>query len=356
MAQECLKWITYTEHMNINIVTGSIFLFIFLLIISCNEIKKVEPAPFSIKVPANLASSLPEPAHNKATPAGIELGKKLFFDPILSGNNQISCATCHQPIHAFGTNNKVEIIEGKSLLRHTPPLFNLAWARGWFWDGGAKNLESLVFAPIQNKNEMDQNLKDLVIELKNHVEYPALFKKAFNNDTISSSLIARALAQYQRTLISANSKYDRVLSGKEQFTASELKGKQIFEENCASCHIPGFFTDFDYHNNGLDSDFTDDSFERIYFGRYRITNNINDIGKYKTPSLRNIALTGPYMHDGRFKTLQEVLEHYNSGIKKSSTLDPLFEKDIMLSMENQENLISFLNTLTDEEFIKANNK
>ena len=316
-----------------------------------------QPEPVSITAPANLGKTVPFPERNPFTREGILLGKKLFYDPILSGNNSISCASCHLPQKAFSDDLALSTrgITGKPLLRHAPALQNLAWMPGWFWDGGAKDIESLNFGPLTHPDEMAQNLKELVSELKNHPEYPNLFKAAFPSDTISSTTITRALAQFERTLISSNSRYDKYVRKEDggNLTVPELEGLALVKQKCASCHATDFFTDFGYHNNGLDQTYSDKN-EALEWGRGRISGNPADIGKYKTPTLRNIALTAPYMHDGRFKTLAEVLEHYNSGVKNSATLDPLLQKNnrlgIALTAAEKEKIILFLNTLTDREF------
>ena len=314
---------------------------------------------FAITLPANFKVPMIQPEYNMATEKGVALGRMLFYDPILSGNNKISCASCHQQNRAFADQNKRFSfgISGKDLLRHSPTLFNLAWSSGLFWDGGAKNLESQVFAPLNHKDEMDKDLKLLVHELKNHHKYHQKFKEAFGTDSISSSQIAWALAQFERTLISSNSKYDKWVRKENgvKLSSIELQGFEIYKNACASCHIPDLFTDNDYHNNGLDSVFIDASHENLYKGRFRISDKPSDIGKFKTPSLRNILLTSPYMHDGRFKTLAEVIDHYSENITQSSTLgNTLITKEksgFHFSAEEKKALLVFLETLTDYEFI-----
>ena len=331
--------------------------FSLLALFSCHKPDAAQtPEPFSIAVPANLAASVPFPERNPFTREGVLLGRKLFYDPILSGNNKISCATCHNQTKAFsdGAALATHGISGNALHRNAPALQNLVWMNGWFWDGGAKDLESLNFGPIKHKDEMGQNLTELVTELQNHPEYPALFKAAFQSDTISSTTITRALAQFQRTLISANSRYDKYVRNEGgKLDSEELAGLSLFKQKCSSCHATDFFTDFGYHNNGLDDAYSTD-FESVAWGRGRITEKPEDIGKYKTPTLRNIALTAPYMHDGRFQTLEEVLEHYRSGIKLSATLAPeLNTKNvpgIAISDAEKTKIIKFLQALTDPEF------
>lgn len=324
---------------------------------ACHKPETQLPEPYIISAPENLGKTVPFPEKNPFTREGVLLGKKLFYDPVLSGNNKISCATCHQLQKAFtdGFDLSTKGISGNALHRNAPTLQNLAWYKGWFWDGGAKDIESLNFGPIKHKDEMGQDLDELVSELKNKSEYAQLFKAAFPGDSISILSITRALAQFERTLISANSRYDKYVRNEGgKLNQEELEGLSIFQQKCSSCHATDFFTDFGYHNNGLDSTFPD-NFEAIAWGRGRITEKPEDIGKFKTPTLRNIALTAPYMHDGRFKTLNEVLEHYNSGVKNSATLDPVLQRSgklgIPLSETEKKRIIQFLNTLTDPEFI-----
>ena len=317
-----------------------------------------EPEHFAVTAPANLGGVVPHPDRNPFTREGVELGRMLFYDPILSGNNKISCATCHSPQKAFsdGVALASHGISGQPLHRHAPALQNLAWHKGWFWDGGASDIESLNFGPITHPDEMGQNLQELEKELQNHPQYPALFKAAFRSDTITAIHVTRALAQFQRTLISANSRYDKFVRKEAggQLSVQELEGRQLFQQKCGSCHATDFFTDQSYRNNGLDPSFSADH-EALAWGRGRITERPEDIGKFKTPTLRNIALTAPYMHDGRFASLDAVLEHYRSGVQQSATLDPVLQQNgtpgIAMTEAEKASIIQFLNTLTDPEFI-----
>lgn len=298
--------------------------------------------------------TVPQPDYNRATTHGVALGKKLFFDPLLSQNGQVSCATCHHTERSFsdGVALSTSGVSGKKLIRHAPALFNLAWMPGYFWEGGAKNLESQVFGPLEHPDEMAADLPDLIRKLNMHPEYPRLFKAAFGKDTITTQYLARALAQYERTLISDHSRYDLWIRGEGgTLTPQELRGYQIYRTNCAACHTEGLFTDNAYHNNGLDSAFTDPAEEFIFYGRYRISLDSADIGKFKTPSLRNLSYTAPYMHDGRLATLEDVLAHYDHGVYYFPTLDPALQKQknpgIPLTSEEMNDLRAFLRTLDD---------
>ncbi len=327
----------------------SILLFTLILgsISSCTTQEEIDPA-FSLSVPSSLGT-FPMRSENPLTQEGIDLGKMLFFDSILSDNNRISCSSCHFPQLAFsdGVSLSNAGISKQELIRHTPTLFNLAWHKGFFWDGGANNLASLTFAPITHPDEMASDLNDVVQKLKNHTLYPILFQKAFPNEKISSKTLSFALEQYQLSLISGNSKYDDYLAGKILLNNEEQKGLKLFTQHCESCHQGNHFSDYEYHNNGLDTEFNyGDEDPRL--GRYRITLDSNDLGKYKTPSLRNVQLTAPYMHDGRFENLEEVLTHYQQNIQSSSTVEL---ENLSFSDDNKAAIITFLHTLTDEKFI-----
>lgn len=346
---------------------ASLIIFLSLLLFTGSKpvyIPDATPEKFTLHIPSNLSDTLPVPDRNPLTQAGVDLGKMLFFDPVLSANNQISCATCHRPSRAFtdGLALSDQGVSGKKLHRNVPSLVNLAWQNRSFWDGGAADLESLVFGPLTHPDEMGQELHVLVQELNENEGYRVKFKKAFGEDTIYSALIARALGQFQRTLISANSRYDQFIRNEpgSEFSEIELKGMEIFDQKCGSCHQFGkgkndFFTDHQYHNNGLGSTYSS-GFEGIYQGRFRITQDSADVGKFKTPSLRNVALTAPYMHDGRFATLEEVLAHYDNRMIYSATLDPFFQKEssigISLTKDEKEAILAFLHTLTDTVFVQ----
>ncbi|MCU0389783.1 MAG: cytochrome-c peroxidase [Thermoflexibacter sp.] len=303
------------------------------------------------------ADSIPQLPHNLMTDKGIELGKALFFDKNLSGNGQIACATCHIPSLAFADTVALtnKGISGKNLLRNTPPLFNLAWtSNGLFWDGGVNNLESLSFAPLSHADEMGQDLSTLPKKLTAIPDYRSLFFETFGQDTITNAMIARALAQYLRTLFAENSRYDDFVQQKIQLDRLEIEGLNVFNKKCATCHLPPLFTDNKFHNIGLDSIIIADT-ANILLGRFRITQDSADIGKFKTPSLRNLAFTFPYMHDGRLRRLEDVLLHYQANMKKNIYLDTLFIQEnnkvgIPLSPEEIKSLIAFLNTLNQPQW------
>lgn len=201
---------------------------------------------------------------------------------------------------------------------------------------------------------MAADLDQIVGYLIQNEDYQRLFSEAFPNDPIQSATISRAIAQYTRTLVSQSSKYDAWKKGESEFSSLELKGYALYQNHCSSCHTEGLFTDLDFHNNGLDLNYADPpELEGLFLGRYRISFDSLDLGAYKTPSLRNITLTAPYMHDGRFETLEEVLDHYQSGIKVNQSLAPQLRSGIKLSPEERKALFAFLKTLQDDEFIST---
>ena len=291
------------------------------------------------------------PTRNPQTKAGVLLGKRLFFDKTLSASKQVSCASCHKPELSFSDGKALSSlgVSGNILKRNTPALINLAWMNELFWDGGVHNLESLPFAALTSPDEMGADLFMVSKNLNQDKTYKKMFFEAFAIDSISSAYISRALAQYQRTLIYNNSKYDAYLKGKRELSMNEIKGLEVFEDKCASCHIPPLFTDNSFHNIGLDTIFPQRDLN-VLKGRARITQDSLDLGKFKTPSLRNLKFTVPYMHDGRFATLGDALNHYQKGIAPSLTLDSVL-LDFSIDHAEKKFLIAFLNTLNDEDLI-----
>lgn len=318
------------------------------------------PHPYTLEIPANFPVP-PNDPDNPLTVEGVELGRMLFYDKRLSNSNQLSCASCHRQELAFSDGVALSNIgeSGKMLPRHSPALINLAWAlNGLFWDGGSTNLESQAFGPLTSEDEMHQNLSELEAELKAVPEYEERFQKAFGGQ-IKSALIVKALAQFQRTLISGNSRYDRYVREEHgaDLSSEESQGLALFTAKCKSCHSGELFTDNAFHNNGIDSDFSKNDLDGLYKGRFRISYNPSDLGKFKTPTLRNVMLTAPYMHDGRFATLQQVLEHYQSGVQVSPTIDQLLYQNegkpgIPMTGQQKKAIIAFLSSLTDEAFVQ----
>lgn len=311
------------------------------------------PVPYKLDIPKGLPEmSVPE--SNPLTEQGVALGRRLFYDPILSGNQTMSCASCHKQEFAFSDGGKALStgIDGIEGTRNAMPLFNLGYQRKFFWDGGAADLESQAIAPIQNPVEMHATLPEVMERLNAHPEYPALFEQAFGSKMITTAMLMKALAQFERTIISGNSKWDRYLRGEATLSDAEERGRTVFEAeakgDCIHCHSLGStFSDFEFRNNGIDSISAD-------AGRALITLLATDSGKFKTPSLRNIALTAPYMHDGRFRTLEECIEHYNSGFHQAKNLDAALrnKKKGRMNEQDKADLIAFLYALTDYELIR----
>ncbi len=342
-----------------------------LCLLSCSKdsivdsnptIKDYVPTPLPLKTPTILQQKLITPVipfTNPQTIEGVSLGKKLFYDPILSGNNKMSCATCHSPASAFANNTVFSVgIDGIEGSRNAMPLFNLAWNfdERFNWDGSELSLERQALTPVSNPLEMHAIWDDVIIKLQQNQDYSKLFNRAFGDNTIiTKELTAKAIAQFERTLISANSKFDKYLLDEARLTPQELNGFNVFMDeergDCFHCHGDNnnpLWTDNIFHNNGLDENFND-------LGLGGVNGDPIDYGKFKTPSIRNLAYSAPYMHDGRFKTLEEVINHYSEGLKRSATIDPLMKKvdegGAGLSDNDKTDLKAFLLTLSDYEFI-----
>jgi cytochrome c peroxidase len=293
----------------------------------------------------------PQPVYdfknNPVTPEGFMLGRKLFYDPILSKDSSISCAFCHQRIAAFAHIDHTLSHGINSLIgnRNVPAIQNMIWQQTFMWDGGINHLEVQPLAPLTSNKEMDESLVHVLAKLQHNKSYVADFNAAFKDTVITSEHMLKALAQFTGMMISSNSKYDRYVKGEEEFTPQELNGLQLFRSHCINCHKEPLFTDNTFRNIGLKPDTAlADS------GRMRITGVAGDYMKFKVPGLRNVAMTYPYMHDGRFKTLQQVLAHYANG-KFFTNYDKAIEKNIGLTSQEQADIISFLKTLTDQQFL-----
>ena len=305
-----------------------------------NEIKFIQPKGF------------PKPLYdfnkNKITEAGFKLGRKLFYDPILSKDSSTSCNSCHLQFTAFTHVDHAfsHGIGGQTGTRNSPTLQNLAWQKFFMWDGGVTNLEMQPINPIESPIEMGNTMKVVVNKLNHSAYYKHKFYEAFGDSIVSGQHVLKALSQFLVMLESYNSKYDKVKSGEEKFTINEESGFQIFKKNCASCHTGNLFTDGAFHNTGLHYDT-----ELKDIGRMKITHDKNDSLKFKTPTLRNIAVSYPYMHDGRFKKLEQVIDFYTEDKSKNNSIDKHLKRRIILSAQEKKDLISFLQTLTDKEFL-----
>jgi cytochrome c peroxidase len=345
----------------------SLFLyFLVLVFMSCSNQddgseEAYTPTPYSLKIPELFQQKLIDPLIPNSNPLseeGVALGKKLFFDKKLSGNNTQACASCHKPQNSFTDNTRFSNgIDGVFGSRNSMPLMNLAWnfTDKFAWDGKELGLERQALEPVKNPIEMHSNWENVVEKLQQDPEYPTLFLRAFGTTTIDSSLVTKAIAQFERILISGNAKFDQYLLGNATLSLEELNGFTIFmnedKGDCFHCHGSDnnpLWTDNAFHNNGLDSTFDD-------LGLGAVTGDPNDNGTFRSPSLRNLNFTAPYMHDGRFATLEEVINHYSEGLQFSSTIDPLMKKvtqgGVQLTPQEKLDLKAFLLTLTDPEFI-----
>lgn len=307
---------------------------------------------------------MPVAADNLVTVEGATLGRYLFYDPILSADSTMSCASCHKQEFAFSDspNSLSKGRNGTLMKRNTMALFNLAWYPAYFWDGRASSIEEQVFHPVREYNEMNLDWKVAAKRLERSKFYKEQFKIAFGSSKIDSVKVSKAIAQFMRTLISYQSKYDQVIEGTVYFTKEEFEGFNLANDqtkgDCIHCHITdgdALGTTLVFSNNGLDAITNPNVFKDI--GRGAVTGKTTDNGKFIVPSLRNLAFTAPYMHDGRFKTLEEVINFYSEGVKPSANIDSKMEYahqgGVKLTKEEKHNLIAFLLTLSDSSFINS---
>ena len=340
------------------------YIIIIIILFSCStDDTQVEynPTPYYIETP-NAFPEMNIPFDNPMTFEGVYLGKKLFYDEILSPDNSISCASCHIQNYSFSDPNQYSFgVDQQIGFRHSSALINLGYNDFFHWDGSTSSLEDQISRPLFTHFEMGNlDWTSIITRLSSDQEYVELFFDAFGECEIDSTQVKKAIAQFERTLISSNSRYDKWLRGEVIFTEEELDGLNIFfteRGDCFHCHGGINFMDNIFHNNGLDETFSD-------LGLYEVTGDPNDIGLFKTPTLRNIEFSAPYMHDGRFVTLDEVIEHYNSGGVYSATIDPLMKyvnsnpfgipglTGLVLSEQEKNNLKAFLLTLSDHDFIQ----
>ncbi len=321
-------------------------LLLSLLCFAIVAFRSVEDSLFV--VPSNFPKPVYNFSKNSLTANKIQLGRALFYDPILSRDNLISCASCHSQFSAFTHIDHAlsHGIDDKIGFRNSPALMNLAWQTSFMRDGAINHLDMLALAPMSNPDEMDENITHVVFKLQANNVYPKLFFEAFGDSVITGEHTLKAIAQFMLTLVSSNSKYDSVMRKQSVFTSQEKNGYVLFKKNCASCHTEPLFTNDNFRNNGLAIDTTLKD-----FGRYRATKNPSDSLKFKVPTLRNIEFSYPYMHDGRFKKLSQVINHYTNGIEKNRTLAPELQKAIELTSNEKVDIIAFLLTLSDKSFL-----
>lgn len=326
---------------------------IALLGMSACQLDRDEPAAQALNYQFGLPEGfppMPTPPDNAPNYDRVQLGKRLFYDPILSRDSSISCSSCHLQSAAF--TDGLQFSKGvadREGFRNAPSLSNLAWHPYFFYDGGVPTMELQVLAPIEAHFEMDNQLLTVIERLKRHAQYPTLFRQAYGREMPDAYGLTRAIAAFERTLVSGDAPWDRYMSGREPtaMDAAQQRGWALFQSDslhCASCHAGFDFTDYSFQNIGLPVTTADS-------GRMRITLDEADRGKYKTPSLRNVALTAPYMHDGSITNLRAVIEHFASGGMHYGNQSPLAQ-GFAISEQEKDDLIAFLNALTDRSFVQ----
>lgn len=323
----------------------------FLLLLLASAVAGGSYIDFSTQpfaVPQGWAMPVYDFSKNPLDTAKITLGRVLFYDDILSRDGTISCASCHSPFNAFthvdhdlshGINDQIGT-------RNAPALMNLAWHGLFMWDGAINHLDMQALAPISHPKEMGESIENICNKLQSSPRYKSLFYRAFGDSLATGEQVLKALSQFQLTLLSANAKYDSVMRQEAVFTEQEARGYALFRQHCNSCHTEPLFSNYAFANNGLPVDTSLND-----YGRMTMTQNAQDSLKFKTPSLRNIAFTFPYMHDGRFKKLSQVLNHYSQGVQKSPTLAPELKNGINLTSNEKVDIIAFLLTLSDKSFV-----
>lgn len=327
-------------------------LLLMMTIWGCNngknsELGTYDPTPYMLDIPVNYPTIF-VPESNPLTLKGVALGKRLFFDPIMSSNGKFSCATCHQPENAFSDTMTFSTgIHGQLMTMNTMPLFNIGYYQRYSWTGKIKSIEDDIDVTIA---ELHNGWESFLQKLNNDEQYPALFYQAFGENPINQGMVEKALAQFVRSIISFETRFDSIIAGQETPTSLEMRGYELFfteEGDCFHCHGDPLFTNTGFHNNALDSE------DEMHPGYESFTKLELDRGKFKVPSLRNLAYTAPYMHDGRFKTLREVVNFYSEGLQYSpyadSNMKNVHRGGIQLSEEDKSALIAFLLTLTDKK-------
>ena len=307
----------------------------------------LKPTPIYFQIPKGWPKPNYDFSKNPLTEEGFQLGRQLFYDPILSKDSTISCASCHLQATGFThvDHSLSHGIDGKIGTRNSMTMMNLAWSKSFMWDGGVNHLDVQPLNPITSLVEMNETLANVVLKLRKSDKYKSLFFAAFGDENITGQRILKALSQFELMLISSNSKYDKVMQKEAVFTNQEQNGYQLFKTNCASCHSEPLFTNGNFENNGIPLDSTLND-----IGRQRITEKPEDYLKFKVPTLRNIQFTNPYMHDGRFNKLTEVIKHYNS-IGNKKNVSKQLKKSMNLTDNERVDLVAFLLTLTDNEFL-----
>lgn len=331
------------------------FMISFLGFISCSE-EIIQPLEKDEAVNLQFPTYFPEitfdTSENLITKNGVELGRKLFYEGRLSRNNTISCGFCHIQENAFTHHghNVSHGIDDRLGIRNAPPIQNMIFLKRYMWDGVIHSLNQQPIIPITDANEMDSSMPEAIAKLSKDDLYKKLFKQAYGDENITGERVLKALSQFMATLISADSKYDRFKQGKENLSSEESQGMALFQNKCSSCHSGELFTDESFRNTGMyyNTQFKD-------AGRHRVTLDQNDWMKFRVPSLRNVEYTAPYMHDGRFYTLEAVLNFYSDSVEDNPNLDPQLKQSnhigIAMNVQEKQFIIAFLKTLSDKSFI-----
>lgn len=315
---------------------------------ACKKTGSSQTHPLEQELPPGFPAPTYAFSGNPLTEEGFELGRKLFYDGRLSQDGNFPCGSCHMQVVAFATfgHPLSHGFNNSHTLRNAPGLFNLAWLPELHWDGGINHIEVQPLAPLESPIEMAETIPNVISKLQADAEYRRLFKAAFGDETINSQRMLKAITQFVGSMVSADSKYDRMKRGQATYTTEEQMGYTIFQTKCTGCHPEPLFTDNSYRNTGIPVDPALND-----YGRMRITGRSEDSLKFRVPSLRNVYATFPYGHDGRFYAVTSMLEHYAGEVQDGPTVDPLVKNGIPLSNVEQFYLREFLRTLTDSTFL-----
>lgn len=337
----------------------SLLLFFLISSLACthkNKNKNESLIPSSVtptaqKIPLGLSENLNIPPENLITPEKIELGKMLYFDKRLSADNTISCATCHDPQKGWSDSESVSTgVRNQKGTRNSPTIVNSTYMTLQFWDGRAKTLEEQALGPIANPVEMGNNHEIMVKTIASIPGYQVQFQKVFGGP-VTKERIAQAIATFERTILSGNSRYDRFVAGdKSALKEDEIRGKDLFfgKARCVVCHLGPNFSDSQFHNLGVGMNKPTPD-----LGRYLVTQQERDKGAFKTPGLRDLSRTAPYMHDGSQKTLEEVIKFYNQGGEANPQLDPLITQ-LNLTEQEEKDLVAFMKGLEGNPYPMVN--
>ena len=315
---------------------------------SCKKTKDFSPTIVILTVPPGIPPPVYNFQNSPLTEEGILLGRKLFYDGRLSKDGLYSCASCHQPAAAFTTfeHDRSHGYNNSHTLRNAPGLFNLAWYPYYNQDGSEKDLASLFRKHIEHPGEMGENMENVKRKIESDVSYKSFFANTYGDEKVTTARIFDALSQFTLSLVSFDSKYDKVKKGEAEFTPEEENGYILFQQKCASCHKEPLFTDFSFRNVGLEVDMMLND-----FGRKRVTGRSDDSLKFRVPGLRNVEFTSYYTHDGRMSLARHMLWHYRSGVNQSPTLDPLLTNGIPITATEEDQLVAFMRTLSDSGFL-----